>query len=228
MCRWVDRWKWKMLPTHKNEKPTSSLKVLCFTFNNLSPKSEFLVCCCLVFVFYLIFGYFAELIFSFDGVSGWYITLVQFGFYAFFGLFENVGRERSVPIRIYFLLAFLTLGTMVRRCSRLDIDADVETFFFPPGPIKLLTRISQLPDANHLQKLQAHSRSDRIDFNPEEETQCDGLHSRVCHVHWAYFFHARRLESLAKVLELRRVHHFARACVRCCDWKRSGVGDEEA
>jgi hypothetical protein len=40
---------------------------------------------------------------------------VQFLFYTIFGLFENVGRERQVPIKIYLLLAFLTLGTMVRK-----------------------------------------------------------------------------------------------------------------
>lgn len=103
-----------MLPTYNNEKPTSNLKVLCFAFNHLSPKSEFLLCCALVFLFYLIYGYLAELIFTLEGISGWYITLVQFLLYATFGLFENARRERSVPLRIYFLLAFLTLGTMVR------------------------------------------------------------------------------------------------------------------
>lgn len=103
-----------MLPTHKNEKPTSSLKVLCFTFKNLSPRAEFFLCCGLVFLFYLIYGYLAELIFTLEGVSGWYITLLQFLLYTFFGLFENAGRDRNVPLKIYFLLAFLTLGTMVR------------------------------------------------------------------------------------------------------------------
>lgn len=113
-----------MLPTHKNEQPTSNLKVLCFTFRNLTPKSEFLLCCALVFLFYLIYGYFAELIFTLKGVSGWYITLIQFLFYTIFGLFENARRERSVPLKIYLLLAFLTLGTMVSddgRCSLADV-----------------------------------------------------------------------------------------------------------
>lgn len=103
-----------MLPTHKNEKPSNELKVLCFTIRNLSDQAQFLICCGLVFLFYLFYGYFAELIFTFDGISGWYITLVQFLFYTIFGLFENVKRERTVPIKIYLLLAFLTLGTMVR------------------------------------------------------------------------------------------------------------------
>lgn len=101
-----------MLPTHKNEKLTNDFQVLCFTFRNLSAKTEFLICCGLVFVYYLIYGYLAELIFTLEGVSGLYITLVQFLFYTIFGLFENARRERTVPIKIYFLLAFLTLGTM--------------------------------------------------------------------------------------------------------------------
>jgi solute carrier family 35 (adenosine 3'-phospho 5'-phosphosulfate transporter), member B3 len=103
-----------MLPTHKNEVKESNLKILCFTIENLSPKSEFLICCGLVFVYYLIYGYIAELIFTLDGVSGWFITLIQFFFYAVFGIIENGGKTRNVPMKIYSLLAFLTLGTMVR------------------------------------------------------------------------------------------------------------------
>lgn len=102
-----------MLPTHRNEKSSSEFNVLCFTLRHVSPKNEFLICCGLVFLFYLIYGYFAELIFTYEGVSGWYITLVQFFFYTIFGLYENVQRQRCVPIKIYLLLAFLTLGTMV-------------------------------------------------------------------------------------------------------------------
>jgi solute carrier family 35 (adenosine 3'-phospho 5'-phosphosulfate transporter), member B3 len=103
-----------MLPTHKNEVSRSNLKILCFAIENLSPKSEFLICCGLVFVYYLLYGYIAELIFTLDGVSGWFITLIQFFFYAIFGIIENGGKTRSVPMKIYCLLAFLTLGTMVR------------------------------------------------------------------------------------------------------------------
>lgn len=102
-----------MLPTHKNERPPSHLKIFCFAVENLDPKTEFIVCCGLVYLFFLIYGYLAELIFTLEGVSGWFITLVQFFFYAIFGLIENAGRTRSVPMKIYFLLAFLTLGTMV-------------------------------------------------------------------------------------------------------------------
>lgn len=43
-----------------------------------------------VFVFYLIYGYLQELIFSVEGFKpyGWYLTLVQFAFYSVFGLIE--------------------------------------------------------------------------------------------------------------------------------------------
>lgn len=156
-----------MLPTHKGD--TATLKVLCFTFRHLSPKAEFLICCALVFVFYLIYGYFAELIFTFEGVSGWYITLVQFFFYTLFGLFENVKRTRSVPINIYLLLAFLTLGTMVS-CKNWNYDCWRFNDFSLSGTFKLLFRISQLSHANHLQKLQAYSSSHWINTDPEEET----------------------------------------------------------
>lgn len=141
-----------MLPTHKNEKPTSSLKVLCFTFKNLSPRAEFFLCCGLVFLFYLIYGYLAELIFTLEGVSGWYITLLQFLLYTFFGLFENAGRDRNVPLKIYFLLAFLTLGTMVSADKKILRNA-TNLHRLLPGPLEFCTRTSQLSNSNNLQKL---------------------------------------------------------------------------
>ncbi|KAL7033719.1 hypothetical protein ACKWTF_007691 [Chironomus riparius] len=102
-----------MLPTYRNnEKSQSEFQILCCKFRNQSKQSEFLICCGLVFIFYLIYGYFAELIFTYQGVSGWYITLVQFFFYTIFGLKENAKMHRLVPFKIYLLLAFLTLGTM--------------------------------------------------------------------------------------------------------------------
>lgn len=102
-----------MLPSYQNDKPTSDFRVFCFKFQHLKAETEFMICCGLVFLFYLLYGYFAELIFTFEGISGWYITLVQFLYYTLFGLAENVNRQRSVPLKIYLLLAFLTLGTMV-------------------------------------------------------------------------------------------------------------------
>lgn len=57
-----------------------------------------------------------ELIFTLDGFRpfGWYLTLIQFGYYTVFGWIECRIRNisRKIPIRNYLLLAFLTLGTM--------------------------------------------------------------------------------------------------------------------
>ena len=97
------------------EKPDNQndLKLFFFTLKNLTPKSQFLVCCLFIFIFYLIYGYLQELIFTLEGISGWYLTLVQFFYYTLFGLFENATRKRTIPMKVYALLAFLTLGTMV-------------------------------------------------------------------------------------------------------------------
>lgn len=99
--------------------------------------------------------------------------------------------------------------------------------FFHPGAVEFLSRTSQLSNANHLQKLQANSSSDRIDFDSEEETQRDGLSSCILHVHRLNLLHFSRLQSLAKVFKLRSADHFVRTCLRRCDWKRTGTCHEE-
>ncbi|XP_066249853.1 adenosine 3'-phospho 5'-phosphosulfate transporter 2 [Euwallacea similis] len=97
------------------EKPRTS--ILCLDITNFSQTLQFLLCSIAVFVFYLLYGYMQELIFTLKDFKpyGWYLTLVQFGFYTIFGLFETKIRgihKRRIPIRTYFLLALLTLGTM--------------------------------------------------------------------------------------------------------------------
>ncbi|KAI5092243.1 adenosine 3'-phospho 5'-phosphosulfate transporter 2 isoform X1 [Silurus meridionalis] len=58
-----------------------------------------------------------ELIFSVEGFKpfGWYLTLVQFGFYSMFGLVElqlTQDKRRRIPGKTYMIIAFLTVGTM--------------------------------------------------------------------------------------------------------------------
>lgn len=107
--------------TAKNKLSTESnneLKIYCCDLNQYNTQSQFFICCAGIFVLYLMYGYFQELIFSLDGFKpyGWYLTLVQFGYYTIFGYFEqtisNDVSERKIPLRTYCLLAFLTLGTM--------------------------------------------------------------------------------------------------------------------
>jgi adenosine 3'-phospho 5'-phosphosulfate transporter B3 len=94
----------QLLPTHvesKNKNPHAE-------------RNKFLICVLGVFSTYLVYGYLQELIFTLDGISGWYLTLVQFFYYTIFGIVSNKQdlNNRRIPIRIYILLAFLTLGTM--------------------------------------------------------------------------------------------------------------------
>ncbi|PWA18228.1 hypothetical protein CCH79_00004314 [Gambusia affinis] len=46
---------------------------------------------------------------------GWYLTLIQFGFYSMFGLVElqfTQDKRRRIPGKTYMMIAFLTVGTM--------------------------------------------------------------------------------------------------------------------
>ncbi|XP_031620784.1 adenosine 3'-phospho 5'-phosphosulfate transporter 2 [Contarinia nasturtii] len=104
--------------------PSSSsakgMTILCFDLSNCNSQTQFIFCCIGVFVLYILYGYFQELIFSLDGFKpyGWFLTLIQFGYYTIFGYFERRIQNpeqcgiRKIPMKTYALLAFLTLGTM--------------------------------------------------------------------------------------------------------------------
>ncbi|XP_050508634.1 adenosine 3'-phospho 5'-phosphosulfate transporter 2-like [Diabrotica virgifera virgifera] len=96
-------------------KPKHS--ILCLDISPYTQTIQFFLCTCAVFLFFLLYGYMQELIFTIDGFQhyGWFLTLVQFGYYSIFGLIETRIRgitSRRIPIKTYFLLALLTLGTM--------------------------------------------------------------------------------------------------------------------
>lgn len=101
--------------------PDIRLKIFCFDITQLSKRAQFFFCCLGVFLLYIIYGYLQELIFTLDGFKpyGWFLTLIQFGYYTVFGFIErrvtnNVAQwtHHSIPMRTYLLLALLTLGTM--------------------------------------------------------------------------------------------------------------------
>ncbi|XP_054734085.1 adenosine 3'-phospho 5'-phosphosulfate transporter 2 [Anastrepha obliqua] len=116
-------------PSSDAENPPE-LRILCFDLTHYNGTTQFLLSCAGVFVLYLIYGYLQELIFTVDGFKpyGWFLTLIQFGYYICFGVIErdlearrrrqllpggNVeAAHRRIPMRTYFLLAALTLGTM--------------------------------------------------------------------------------------------------------------------
>ncbi|KAK3916715.1 Adenosine 3'-phospho 5'-phosphosulfate transporter 2 [Frankliniella fusca] len=107
----------KQLKSEGSDQNANDLKILWFDISYLSSFHQFLVCCLAVFIFYLLYGYLQELLFTLDSLKpcGWYLTLIQFGYYSVFGTIEMKLRRmkgRKIPLKIYFILAFLTLGTM--------------------------------------------------------------------------------------------------------------------
>ncbi|XP_072323101.1 adenosine 3'-phospho 5'-phosphosulfate transporter 2 isoform X2 [Scyliorhinus torazame] len=98
-------------------KSADELRVIGFNLSDFSRTMQFLICVAGVFIFYLIYGYLQELIFSVEGFKpfSWYLTLVQFAFYSTFGLIElqlTQDKRRRIPWKTYMLIAFLTVGTM--------------------------------------------------------------------------------------------------------------------
>ena len=92
------------------------VEVLCFDLVYFTKPAQFVILSAGVFFFYLLYGYYQvpglvsnansqitgdicqELIFSLPGFTGygWYLTLIQFGYYSVFG---KVRRDRtSVPV----------------------------------------------------------------------------------------------------------------------------------
>jgi len=94
----------------------SGVEVLCFDLVYFTKPAQFLILSAGVFFFYLLYGYYQELIFSLPGFTGygWYLTLIQFGYYSVFGKIEMSirGEARRVPLRTYTLLAVTTVATM--------------------------------------------------------------------------------------------------------------------
>ncbi|XP_066975619.1 adenosine 3'-phospho 5'-phosphosulfate transporter 2 [Macrobrachium rosenbergii] len=80
--------------------------------------SQFLILSSLVFIFYLIYGYVLELIFTLEGMRphGWYLTLIQFAYYTAFAAIQIIASGESIskkiPLKVYIAIAILTVGTM--------------------------------------------------------------------------------------------------------------------
>ncbi|KAE8597884.1 hypothetical protein XENTR_v10016638 [Xenopus tropicalis] len=98
-------------------KSVDDIRVLGINLSQFQKSVQFFICVTGVFVFYLIYGYLQELIFSVEGFKpfGWYLTLVQFGYYSAFGLVElqlTQDKRRRIPAKTYMIIAFLTVATM--------------------------------------------------------------------------------------------------------------------
>ncbi|EDW69746.1 adenosine 3'-phospho 5'-phosphosulfate transporter 2 [Drosophila virilis] len=112
-----------------SKSPPAEVRILCFDLSHYNRTTQFLLSCAGVFILYIIYGYLQELIFTVEGFKpyGWFLTLVQFGYYIGFGLVERrlesyrtqggtiwsiEPAPRCIPLRTYLVLAALTLGTM--------------------------------------------------------------------------------------------------------------------
>ncbi|XP_039725300.1 adenosine 3'-phospho 5'-phosphosulfate transporter 2 isoform X2 [Pteropus medius] len=98
-------------------KSIDDIVVLGINLSKFNKLTQFFICVAGVFVFYLIYGYLQELIFSMEGFKsyGWFLTLIQFAFYSIFGLIELQliqDKRRRIPGKTYMIIAFLTVGTM--------------------------------------------------------------------------------------------------------------------
>lgn len=75
------------------EKP--KLSILCIDITYFGKTTQFVLCTGAVFIFFLLYGYMQELIFTIDGFKpyGWFLTLVQFSYYSIFGFIEISARR---------------------------------------------------------------------------------------------------------------------------------------
>ncbi|OXA64132.1 hypothetical protein Fcan01_01908 [Folsomia candida] len=100
-----------------SKSSNGDVKLLCFEIGYFNTTTQFIICSIGVFIFFILYGYFQELIFTLQDFKpyGWYLTFVQFIFYSIFGLIETQirnDRHRKIPLKTYALLALLTVGTM--------------------------------------------------------------------------------------------------------------------
>ncbi|XP_076462679.1 adenosine 3'-phospho 5'-phosphosulfate transporter 2-like [Babylonia areolata] len=107
---------------HSKTKPDSArssagVHLLCLDLQHLPRSWQFIGLTTGTFALFLIYGYMQELIFKLEGFKpyGWYLTLVQFACYTVVGTVEMQFKEdksRKIPMKMYLLLAFLTVATM--------------------------------------------------------------------------------------------------------------------
>ncbi|KAK7025594.1 hypothetical protein SK128_025353, partial [Halocaridina rubra] len=95
-----------------------NIKLFGLNMSSLPGGPRFILLSVLVFVFFLLYGYVLELIFTLEGMRphGWYLTLVQFAYYTMFALLQiSLSGEsvaKKIPLKTYLTIALLTVGTM--------------------------------------------------------------------------------------------------------------------
>lgn len=79
-----------------SEPKKAAVNILCLDITAYSPLAQFSCCCIFVFICYLAYGYFLELIYSKEDHKSLtlYITLVQFIFTFLLSYIESLIREK--------------------------------------------------------------------------------------------------------------------------------------
>jgi len=110
---------------YRKKSDVDRVKILGYDISRLSSTLQFVICSCGVFFFFLLYGYFQELIFIQPSIKSHalYITFLQFVLYSTFALIEcylEGLKERKIPTTTYVVISFLTVATMALSNSSLE------------------------------------------------------------------------------------------------------------
>ena len=162
----------------------------------LNPHKLFKLLVFFIFFFYLLYGYYQELIFSLPGFAGygWYLTLLQFGYYSLFGKVAPLNNlccyvtlyvvDRDVFSSRREKSAFENLHT-----SCLDNSSNYGVLKCKFGLLKLSypgtythhLKVDNIVFPGHLQMLQTYPSPDWGNIDPRQETWSIGLCGLWCH-----------------------------------------------
>jgi len=109
--------------SNENEHPPKILGISIPGWHKLNEVLQFFILALGILIFYLLYGYTQEWIYTNPVFKqfGWYLTGVQFVYYAIFAIFEQTVQKifnqscpdkRQKPLKIYALIAFLFVATM--------------------------------------------------------------------------------------------------------------------
>lgn len=102
-----------------------SVKILGYNISRWSPLQQFIICSFGVFFFFLLYGYFQELMFIQPSIKshGLYLTFYQFVLFSIFAWIEcylEGIKEKKIPMATYVVLSLLTVATMALSNSSLQ------------------------------------------------------------------------------------------------------------
>ena len=182
----------------------SHVDVLCFDLVYFTRPAQFVILSAGVFFFYLLYGYYQELIFSLPGFAGygWYLTLLQFGYYSLFGKVAPLNNlccyvtlyvvDRDVFTSRREESAFENLHTScldnssnygVLKCKFRLLELSY------PGTDTHHLKVDNIVFLGHLQMLQTYPSPDWGNIDPRQETWSIGLCGLWCHVSWSHPLH---------------------------------------